>query len=128
MYQPENASLFEAIYGPGLISLGGYEAVRRMFTDMSLRGKTLLDIGSGIGGMAHYLAKEFGARVVGLEIHSWMTAYAKQTAPNEIQDQVRFVCYSGSEPIPVNSGSIDIVYSKGVLTNIADKKPLFEEF
>lgn len=125
MYQLENVPVFEAIYGPGLISLGGYDAVTRMFDGILIRGKTLLDIGSGIGGMAHFLAKDYNARVIGLEIHPWMAEFAIQRMPSE--ERASFVCYSGHEPIPIASSSIDFVYSKGVLTNIENKAPLLME-
>ena len=59
IYTLKNVPLFEAMYGTGLISLGGYEAVDAMFKGIDLRSKKILDIGSGIGGMAHYLSKKY---------------------------------------------------------------------
>jgi len=49
VYTPENVPLFEAMYGPGLISLGGYEAIDQMVKDVGIKAKHLLDVGSGIG-------------------------------------------------------------------------------
>ncbi len=127
MYQLENVPLFEAIYGPGLISLGGYQAVKRMFHGIQLQDKSLLDIGSGIGGMAYFLAQHYHSKVTGLEIHPWMAEYARKNAPPKIQNRVHFISYSGSESIPLATETMDIVYSKGVLTNIEDKKPLLKD-
>jgi len=56
IYRLENVPVFEAIYGKGLISLGGYDAAEQMFDGLELNGEHLLDIGSGIGGIAHHLA------------------------------------------------------------------------
>ena len=73
IYKKENVALFEAIYGSGLISLGSLAAVDQMFQGMDLHKKHLLDIGFGLGGMAHYLAQKEEAFVTGLEVHPWMT-------------------------------------------------------
>jgi phosphoethanolamine N-methyltransferase len=126
-YTEENVTLFEAIYGPGLISLGSYVAVEEMFEGLSLQNKHLLDIGFGIGGMAYYLAEHKGASVTGLEIRPWMANYATAHTPSQIKDQVAFLVYAPDGPFPIPSRSADLVYSKGVLTNIANKRQLISE-
>ncbi len=93
IYQLKNVPQFEAIYGKGLISLGGYAAVNQMVDGLDLYQKDLLDIGFGIGGMAHYLASKFDARVTGLEVQSWMVDYATQVTPNQVKGQVDFLTY-----------------------------------
>jgi cyclopropane-fatty-acyl-phospholipid synthase len=51
----------------------------------------VLDIGSGWGGMALYLAREHGARVVGLTLSSEQLHVATQRAAHEgLHDRVRF--------------------------------------
>ena len=126
IYTKENVPLFEAVYGPGLISLGGIAAVDQMFQGFALRDKHLLDIGFGIGGMAHYLAEK-GAFVTGVEVHAWMTEYAISKAPEKLKNRLRFLTYAPDGTIPLHASSIDLVYSKGVLTNVSDKKSLFTE-
>lgn len=127
MYTLENVPLFEAMYGPGLISLGGYEAVDRMFSDLDISEKKILDVGSGIGGMAHYLANKYNAFVTGLEIYPWMAEYALANSPSTIKNKVNFITYSENGNIPLPEQSFDIIYSKGVLTNVQDKHTLFNE-
>jgi len=127
VYTPENVPLFEAMYGPGLISLGGYEAIDQMVKDVGIKAKHLLDVGSGIGGMAHYLAENYGAHVTGLVIYSWMADYAAQHAPESIKNNVNFITYTGEGLIPLPAEAIDMVCSKGVLTNVSDKGALFRE-
>jgi ubiquinone/menaquinone biosynthesis C-methylase UbiE len=127
IYQLNNVPIFEALYGKGLISLGGYQAVDRLFDKIPLAGKHLLDIGSGIGGIAHYLAAHYQAKVTGLEIHPWMADYAKQSAEKTIKQAVNFITYNNDGSIPLKATSIDIAYSKGVLTNVKNKKQLFKE-
>ncbi|MDB2415005.1 methyltransferase domain-containing protein [Rickettsiales bacterium] len=127
IYTLKNVPLFEAMYGTGLISLGGYEAVDDMFGGIVLANKKLLDIGSGIGGMAHYLSEKYGAHVTGLEVHPWMAEYSKEKTPPAIKNKTAFIFYNKDGSIPLPSGSLDIVYSKGVLTNVKDKESLFKE-
>lgn len=127
IYQEINVPLFEAIYGKGLISLGGYEAVDDMFAGKALSGKQLLDIGSGIGGMAYHLVKHYNCHVIGLEVPVWMAQYASKHAPKAIRKQVQFISYDADGTIPITAESIDLCYSKGVLTNVADKLTLFQQ-
>lgn len=125
IYAEANVPVFEAIYGKGLISLGGLKAVDNMFAGVELKGKRLLDIGSGIGGMAHYLAQKHGCHVTGLELYDWMATYATKHAPTDLANQLQFITYDASGAIPLDDSSIDIVFSKGVLTNVKDKATLF---
>ena len=117
-YTEENVPLFEAIYGKGLISLGGFEAINNMFLDIDLKDKTILDVGSGIGGMAYHLAQKYHCQVVGLELREWMADYSRRHAPQEIRDHLQFTSYLPDGSIPLKDHSIDIVCSKGVLTNV----------
>ncbi|MBX9976883.1 MAG: methyltransferase domain-containing protein [Alphaproteobacteria bacterium] len=127
IYTPDNAPLFEAMYGPGLISLGGYAAVDLMFKGIDLTRKKLLDVGSGIGGMAHYLAQKHHCYVTGLDIYPKLALYSNDKTPADIKNRVHFVTYPPNELIPLPSKTFDIIYSKGVLTNVEDKKSLFCE-
>lgn len=127
IYQLKNVPTFEAIYGKGLISLGGYDAVDQLVEGLDLNQKHLLDIGFGIGGMAHYLASKFEARVTGLEVQPWMADYATETTPDQVKGQVSFLTYDDQGQIPLPSSCIDIAYSKGVFTNIEDKRSLLKE-
>lgn len=127
IYTPENVPLDESLYGKGLISLGGYEAVDRMVEGLDLSGKTLLDIGSGIGGIPIHLAQTYNCSVIGLDIYPWMEEYATGQVDPELRGRVRFVTGTPGDPLPLESESVDLVYSKGVLTNIKDKLSLFKE-
>lgn len=126
MYNRENVPIFEAIYGPGMISLGGIEAVRRMLSGVDLSDKNVLDIGSGIGGLAHWVAENYSATVIGFDIHPWMAEYASTQSNPDTLGKCEFLTYDG-QSIHLADHSVDIFLSKGVLTNIEDKKPLLVE-
>lgn len=53
-YHPDNITLFEAIYGKNLISLGGLAAIDNMFSDLDIRELKALDLGFGLGGVAFH--------------------------------------------------------------------------
>ncbi|MGE3319106.1 MAG: class I SAM-dependent methyltransferase [Candidatus Berkiella sp.] len=126
-YIEKNVPLFEAIYGKGLISLGGYQAIDNMFQNIDIKDKTILDIGSGIGGMAYHLAGQYHCHVIGLEIHQWMADYAMNNVPPLLKGALKFISYAPDGPLPVSDHSIDICCSKGVLTNVEKKLELFKE-
>lgn len=127
IYTPENIPIFESLYGDGLISLGGYTAVDSMFTDIDLTGKHLLDVGSGLGGMATYLANKYHCYVTGLDIHPWMAEYASSQVTGKLLEQLEFVTYSPDFTLPLPTGAFDLIYSKGVLTNVKEKDFLLGE-
>lgn len=126
-YTPKNIPLYEALYGKNLISLGGIAAIDNMFSDIDLRGKHLLDVGFGLGGVAYYLATTRHSFVSGIEIHEWLAAHANDGAPQDIRDRVVFSIYTESNKFPFPDNSFDLVYSKGVFNHIKQKHPIFLE-
>lgn len=127
IYVKTNIPVFEAVYEKGFISLGGSEAALKIFENLDLKNKHLLDIGFGIGGMAHVLASKYHSRVTGIELQEWMCDYAYESASQSIQNLLSFYTYKEDGSFPIESESIDLAYSKGVLTNIEDKASLFLE-
>lgn len=125
IYCPENVSLFEAIYGKNLISIGGVAAIDNMFSDLDIRGLKALDLGFGLGGVAFYLAENYQMAISGVEVHSWMAHYAKKHAPRNLPHELEFDIYNANGELPYKAESFDLVYSKGVLNHVHDKESLF---
>jgi len=98
-----------------------------MFQGVSLQGKHVLDIGSGLGGLPIYLAKQYQAHVTGAEINAWMVAESKRRVPPELAACVDFLLIGDGNFLPFADCSLDIVCSKGVLTHLKDKSILFKE-
>lgn len=126
-YQPDNIPLFEAMYGEGLISLGGLIAIDNMFSDLSIENLSALDLGFGLGGIAYYLAEKYKMEVTGVEIHPWMVQYANHKKPLAISNQLEFTTYDETGKLPFQSATFDLVYSKGVLNHVTDKLSLFKQ-
>lgn len=127
IYKLENVSLFEATYGKNLISLGEFDAIDNMFSDLDLRGLKALDVGFGLGGVAYYLARTYQIEIAGIEVHSWMVKYAETHAPKGIASLLKFTVYNPAGRIPFKAASFDLVYSKGVLNHVQDKDNLFRQ-
>lgn len=125
-YSPEYCRLLEAAYGEGMMSECG-EALALMFQDISIQGKKALDIGSGLGGVAYYLAREHDCQVTGLEINPWMVKEAEKRAPREIKNKLNFVLSTSNDCLPFEDDSFDIVYSKGVFCHIENKRGILNE-
>lgn len=127
IYTLKNVPLFETLYGKNLISLGGFDALDKMFSDLNLSELKLLDIGFGLGGAAFYLAKKFNIEISGVEIYDWMIQYAKDHAPKKISHLLNFQSYGKWGELLFKPASFDLVYSKGVLNHVKDKEKLFLE-
>lgn len=115
----------EEAYGDGMMSEGGTKAIENMFQGISLSKKNMLDIGSGLGGMSFFLSQQYDAEVTGVEINPWMVEESTKRAVGIAK--VNFVLIHEDNLLPFQDQSFDIVYSKGVLTHVQNKKILFEE-
>jgi ubiquinone/menaquinone biosynthesis C-methylase UbiE len=87
----------------------------------------LLDVGSGIGGPARYLARRFGCRVTGIDLTAEFCEVARHlTKLLGMQERVRFE-QGDATAMPFTAASFDGAYSMNVSMNIADKAALYRE-
>lgn len=87
----------------------------------------LLDIGSGIGGPARYLAHRFGCRVTGIDLTAEFCTVARHlTQLLGLQGKVDFEL-GDALAMPFADGSFEGAYSMNVSMNIADKAALYRE-
>ena len=90
-------------------------------------GQRLLDIGSGIGGPARWIAATFGVHVTGVDLTPEFCAAAEDlNRAAGLADRVRIVNGSALE-LPVPDGAFDAAYSQNVIMNIADKPRFYRE-
>ena len=90
-------------------------------------GDRLLDIGSGIGGPARWMAAHFGCHVTGIDLtRAFCDAAEMLTHACGMSDQVRIVHGSATD-LPFPDQSFDRAYSQNVLMNIADKPRFYRE-
>ena len=129
LYDEHLITFLEALWGDGYLSPGGPDEVRRLLEGVDLQGKTVLDIGCGSGGITASLAKEYGAaKVIGIDVEAPVCRHAKETAVRAgVADRVEIRQVSPDEPIPVEDGSIDIVFSKDSIVHIPNKENLCQD-
>ena len=87
----------------------------------------ILDIGSGIGGPARYVARRFGCRVTGIDLTPEFCSAARElTRLVGLADRVQFE--SGNAlAMPFAEASFDGAYSMNVSMNIANKRAFYRE-
>ena len=90
-------------------------------------GESLLDIGSGIGGPARWIARQYGCTVTGVDVTAPFCEAARAlNAACGITHQVRIVDGTALA-LPFPDASFDRAYSHGVLMSIADKVGVYRE-
>jgi ubiquinone/menaquinone biosynthesis C-methylase UbiE len=90
-------------------------------------GEHLLDIGSGIGGPARWIAAKCGVHVTGVDLTPKFCEAAR--ALNKacgMADLVTIIEGSALD-LPVPDGAFDRAYSQNVIMNIADKPRFYRE-
>ena len=129
-YTKEYCHQLELAYGNNMMSEGGAEAIDQMFKNVALNHKKVLDFGSGLGGVAFYLASKHQAQVAGVEINPEMIDGALSKRPDNIKDLVDFQLIKGDQKLPFPDQSFDVVYSRGVIVHLPDsqREKTFQEF
>jgi SAM-dependent methyltransferase len=83
--------------------------------------ESLLDIGSGIGGPARWIATRYGCTVTGVDVTAAFCEAARiLNAACGVADRVRIVDGTALA-LPFPAASFDRAYAHGVLASIADK-------
>jgi ubiquinone/menaquinone biosynthesis C-methylase UbiE len=90
-------------------------------------GERLLDIGSGIGGPARWIAAKCDVHVTGVDLTAEFCAAARAlNGATGLADRVTII--EGSAlALPVPDNAFDRAYSQNVIMNIADKPQFYRE-
>jgi len=106
----------------------GILATAELATAAGLEPSTrVLDIGSGIGGPARYLAATFGCQVIGVDLSSsFVDAATYLTASCGLSDRVTFQVGDALH-LPLEDSAFDAVFLQHVAMNIEDRASLYAE-
>lgn len=92
-----------------------------------LTGRAILDVGSGLGGTARYLASNFGCRVTGIDLTpAFVSLAAKLSELVSLSSSTEFR-YGSALRLPFQDGCFDAVWLEHVQMNIGDKSGLARE-
>lgn len=133
---------YATVWGGEDIHIGTYEHERETVADASRRtvekmadkvadflgpGSRVLDLGSGYGGAARYLAGRFGCRVVALNIsESQNQRHRKTNVERGLADLIEVV--TGSfEDVPYEDGYFDVVWSQEAFCHSDERARVLSE-
>lgn len=104
------------------------DEVASVVDGVDIRGRTVLEIGSGLGGTAVALAANHDpGRVISIDIQNEQTERASRlAAARGLSDRIEFRLVDPG-PLPFADESFDVVFSMGTLVQIADKPALFAD-
>ena len=108
--------------------MGGFETTKELVELCHISGGTcVLDVGCGVGATACYLAKEYGCRVVGVDLRESMVALSDERAQREeVADLVEFRV-ADAQDLPFEDAQFDVILCESVATFIEDKQRVVEE-
>ncbi len=141
-YNSEDADNFYLhIWGGEDIHIGLYQSEREDIATASRRtverladrltaigaDATILDIGSGYGGAARYLARRFGCKVTALNLSEKENARNRELSAEAGLDKLVDVVDGSFEAIPLADASVDIVWSQDAILHSGRRDQVIAE-
>lgn len=129
-YTKEYCNSLELVYGDGMMSEGGEREIENMLSGIDIKNKLILDFGCGLGALAIFLAKRYGANVIGVDINPEIIENATNRIPAELGSKVKFLVNSSTKKLPFGDNEFDLIISKGVIVHLTNNQhyELFNEF
>jgi ubiquinone/menaquinone biosynthesis C-methylase UbiE len=126
-YHDSMVAMLEFVWGEGFMAPGGEGNVAMMVEGLELEGRSVLDLGCGLGGPACILAAKYGADVVGTDLEPPLIERAQRRAARlGLSDRTRFEVVTPGR-LAFEDESFDLVVSSGGVTQTADKLGIFRE-
>ncbi|WP_025596672.1 class I SAM-dependent methyltransferase [Burkholderia sp. WSM2230] len=119
---PQQLGALDQFHTRGLAATGELARLAQITAEMSV-----LDIGSGVGGPARFLASTYGCRVTGIDLSEPFVEAARYLTQRTGQsERVSFRTGSALE-LAFDDGHFDAVLLQHVAMNIADRSRLYRE-
>jgi sarcosine/dimethylglycine N-methyltransferase len=141
-YNSEDAHTFyTTIWGGEDLHVGTYRRPDESIFDASRRtvkklagqadkldqDSTVLDLGSGIGGSARYLARTYGCQVVALNLSEVENERNRRMSAEQGLDHLIDVVDGNFENVPYPDGSFDLVWSQDAILHSPNRKQVLAE-
>jgi cyclopropane fatty-acyl-phospholipid synthase-like methyltransferase len=92
-------------------------------------GSDVLEVGSGSGGPAIYLATKRGCRITGVDINEHGIRNATALAESSgLSHRVQFETVDASKPLPFAAESFDVVVSNDAMCHIANRPAVLRDW
>jgi SAM-dependent methyltransferase len=119
---PQQLAALDQFHTCGLAATAALAKLVGITADMSV-----LDVGSGVGGPARFLAATYGCRVMGIDLSEPFVEAARYLTERTGQSGlVSFQAASALE-LPFDDGRFDVLLLQHVAMNIADRARLYRE-
>ncbi len=127
-YPAEFVARLELLWGAGFLSPGGPDEVREIVADLSVTGKSILDVGCGLGGPDIVLVRDLGAlSVTGIDIDEGLVERAQAFADaNDLSNRLHYKVVRPG-PLEWPADTFDLVFSKEAIIQVSAKKDLLCE-
>ena len=128
LYHGHLIHMLEAVWGDGFLSPGGPDEVNRVVQGVDLRGKSVLDIGCGAGGIDIALVQRHAAAYVcGIDVEDTVLAHARQWVEKAgLANRIGLLKVMPG-PLPFPPATFDVVFSKDSIVHIPDKHALMRD-
>lgn len=127
-YDDDAIRFLEALWGEGYLSPGGPDEVDRVLEGLSLKGKSVLDVGCGSGGITLHLVEQHdAASVTGFDVEMPVIDAARRRADQRGLSLKATFVQGAPGSLPFADESFDIVFSKDALLHVPDKDALFAD-
>ena len=121
-FTPQQLAALDQFHTRGLAATVELAKLAGITADMSV-----LDVGSGVGGPARFLAATYGCRVMGVDLSEPFVHAARYLTERTGQsERVSFETASALE-LPFDDGHFDVVLLQHVAMNIAERTRLYRE-
>ncbi len=125
LYPEPIIGFLEMLWGRGWLSPGGPDELARLLDGEDFRGKHVLDIGCGAGGIDCLLVTDYGAaKITGIDVEASVLETARaRTDEAGISDRVELLQVEPG-PLQFADAMFDAVFSKDAIVHIPDKPAL----
>jgi ubiquinone/menaquinone biosynthesis C-methylase UbiE len=125
------AHLFLANMGKTVLRPGGVRATRRIIDHLALTAKSVvLEVAPNMGTTAIDLAKTYGCRVVGVDLHGPSLQKAKENVQKEGLEHLITLQMGDARALPFEDQTFDAVLNEAMLTMLPnkDKEKALQEY
>ncbi len=105
----------------------GASVSKELAKTIDIEGKTVLDMGSGLGGPCRMLADEFNCTATGIDLSPEFVRTANSLSKLVGLEDKTFFIQGSAAQLPFEDNSFDVVWTQHVQMNIPDKQKFYGE-